>query len=89
MALDSWQHLYFNFYFTCFICCYIDCFGTEIFMSKIKSIKFFIMILRPICTSGPLWPSGAFKSVTLILIGISLDLILQVSWTKYPSKQDW
>ena len=47
------------------------------------------MILRPICTSGPLWPSGAFKSVTLILIGISLYLILQVSWTKYPCKQDW
>ena len=40
-------------------------------MSKIKSIKLFIMILRPFCTSGPLWPSGAFKSVTLILIGIS------------------
>ena len=48
------------------------------------------MILRPIHgTSGPLWPSGAFKSVTLILIGISLYLILQVSWTKYPGKQDW
>ena len=75
MALGSWQHLYFNFYFTCFICCYIDCFGTEIFMTKIKAIKLFIIILRPICTSGPLWPSGAFKSVTLILIGISLYLI--------------
>ena len=32
------------------------------------------MILRPICTSGPLWPSGAFKSVTPILIGIALKL---------------
>ena len=41
-------------------------------MSKIKAIKLFIIILRPICTSGPLWPSGAFKSVTLILISLYL-----------------
>ena len=31
--------LFFAFILLCFICCYIDCFGTEIFMSKIKSMK--------------------------------------------------
>ena len=37
--------LYFllKFYFTFFICHCIDCFGTEIFMSKIKSIKLLLL----------------------------------------------
>ena len=34
---------YFTFILLCFICYYIDCFGTEIFTSKIKSIKSLIV----------------------------------------------
>ena len=34
---------YLTFILLSFICYYIDCFGTEIFMSKIKSVKLLLL----------------------------------------------
>ena len=41
-------HYLLTFILLYFICCCIDCFGTEIFMSKIKSIKLLLLCVKHI-----------------------------------------